>query len=72
MTAPTLAEAMAAAFDRAHARGRDDLIADAIDDLWLIFRFPTDDRFPDGPPEAALQSVARSKGRRREAIEVAT
>lgn len=60
---PDLATALGEAFERAHAAGRDDLIADAVDELWLIFRFPSE-RFPDGPPQAALDSVARSKAAR--------
>ena len=57
---PNLAEAFTDAIELAAAPGRDDLIARAIDELWLIFRYPAE-RFPEGPPPETVEAMRAAR-----------
>jgi hypothetical protein len=52
---PDLAQALKDALELAAARGRNDLIAYAIDELWLIHRYP------EGPPEETAQRMCAQR-----------
>lgn len=53
---PDVGDALMDAIKTAQERGRHDLIAKAVDELWLILRYP-DQQFPEGPPEEVVENM---------------